>query len=103
MKGIILAGENSSKLYPLSEVYSTELFSVYDKPMVYYPLSILMLSGIVDILIVCSDEDLSLFKRILKDGSHLGININYIVNKKPKNQLEAILNDERKGKKNKKI
>ena len=91
MKGIILAGGIGSRLYPLTITTSKQLLPVYDKPMIYYPLSILMLAKIKDILIITSPSDLEDFKKLLGNGNDLGINICYKIQKKPKGIAESFL------------
>jgi glucose-1-phosphate thymidylyltransferase len=91
MKGIILAGGAGSRLYPMSKVITKQLQPIYDKPMIYYPLSILMLSNISEILLITTIEDQPRFQRLLKDGSHLGLNIQYIIQDEPKGISEAFL------------
>jgi len=91
MKGIVLAGGSGTRMYPISKIYSKQLTLIYDKPLIYYPMSVLMLGGIREILIISNSETIPLYQKLFEDGSHLGLKIDYEIQAAPNGIAESFI------------
>ncbi len=91
MKGIVLAGGSGTRMYPISKIYSKQLTLIYDKPLIYYPISVLMLGGIREILIISNEDTIPLYKKLFEDGTHLGLNISYEIQSAPNGIAESFI------------